>query len=292
MKTLNKFVISITLIMLCCCTDYLGDFPETEQKHVVNAMLCVDSTVVVDLTLSNAPKTSSFTFVPNATMDIINDKNVIPLTYDEQKGYYKSDYKLKSACDYQLNIETFDKKKLSAKAYVPRKSNLSIKQTENNSYSLFEIKLCDIDEKINAIYIYMYEYIDWTQYKPESKPHYHPAILYCKTPTVDQFNRFRDDLGPQGYIYSYDAFVRAPVEAALNQQMILKVASMQVDRILIIEATEEWDYYYKAAFLQRYFDPEINLPFTYESINLPSNIDGGAGIFAGTAVHIYDVKKD
>jgi len=61
-------------------------------------------------------------------------------------------------------------------------------------------------------------------------------------------------------------------------------------RFYVIAATKEYDLYYKGAYLQRSFNPEVNLPFTYQPIFLPTNISGGAGIFAGIDLSLFEFK--
>ena len=285
-----KKVMIYLIFFLSSCQDYLGDFPEYKKMPVINSSFCVDSCYKVSLTWTSEPKNNKYEVIKDATVVIKDSENEHKLVFDHMHECYKSKNKILSGVDYDLNVDILGFNHIDAHTYVPDPCKINIEYNKIASYDEFSMELTKIDAKVNAIYFYLFEYIDYREYNI-NRVGYEECVLYANSAHVDPFNRFRDDFGPQGYIYSYDAFVRIPAEAAFNASMQVDMATINPSRIVIIEATEEWDYYYKAAFIQRYFDPEINLPFTYEAVYLPSNINNAHGVFAGVSVQIFDFKN-
>lgn len=149
------------------------------------------------------------------------------------------------------------------------------------------MEINNIGKEINALYVFLFlgetdnnGAINWEQ-----------RGIYCNSPFTDPFNRFFDSWAPEGFSYEYEYFVRFPIENLPNRNLQTQLAffgGSEIARFYVLAATKEYDFYYKGGYLQRSFDPEVNLPFTYQPIFIPSNINGGAGIFSGIDLSLFD----
>jgi hypothetical protein len=153
------------------------------------------------------------------------------------------------------------------------------------------LKISDIGDNIHAIYIYLFvrNNIETGDSTWEQRG------IYCDSPFTDSFNRFYDSWAPEGFSYEYESFVRFPLENLPDRNLQTRLAFIggsEATRFYVIAATKEYDLYYKGGYLQRSFDPKVNLPFTYQPVFLPSNITGGAGIFSGIDLSMFDFEAE
>ena len=148
----------------------------------------------------------------------------------------------------------------------------------------------NIGKEINALYIFLFlgEFDDTGNIIWEQRG------IYCNSPFTDPFNRFFDSWAPEGFTHEYEYFVRFPIENLPSgnlQTELAFIGGSEIARYYVLAATKEYDLYYKGGYLQRSFDPGVNLPFTYQPIFIPSNINGGAGIFSGIDLSIFDFRN-
>lgn len=278
----------ICALVLLSCNDYEGGFPKTPAMPVVNSMLMADSALSINLTWSGKPGVKLFTPIMDAQIEVLEDGESIG-SYHHVKpdGTYVFNHDVKSNSRYDLNILVDKTIKLNANTVVPTNSKFQLESIERIDWEgshIFELKLPKPTKEVSAIYIFSF-----LQGNDGSLDNYG---VYCMSPLCDAFNRSRDDSGPENFNYVYDEFIRIPTDALVTSYETIQIASYRPVQIIILEATEAFDYYYKTAFWQGYYDPNIQLPFTWESIYLPSNINGGAGVFAGTAVTVFNLNKD
>lgn len=274
----------------CCllgCIDYNGGFPLTDPIPVVNGMLKADSVLSVNLSWSGHPGANSFTPITNARVEVLKDgQRIGQVDSINTDGTYVFRHVVQSNSSYDLSIVVDSALYLSANAYVPPASAYTVEWIASGTYEreIFEVALPKPVDEVSALYLFCY--------LKGNNGTYDNYGVYCNSPLCDPFNRFRDDSGPDGFNMIFDEFIRIPADALIIDREIIHIASYRPIEIIILEATEDFDYYYKAAFWQAYYDPNIQLPFTWEAIHLPSNIKGGAGIFAGTSTTLFDVSND
>jgi hypothetical protein len=184
---------------------------------------------------------------------------------------------------------------LTSQTVIPYKPIISIAKTEKKDNQrpaeIFELDVTNISKEINALYVFLF--IRETNYSGNSD--WNQRGIYCDSPFADPFNRFYDSWAPEGFSYEYESFVRFPAENLVDGSLHTRLAFLGENeniRFYVIAATKEYDLYYKGSYLQRSFNPEVNLPFTYQPIFLPTNISGGAGIFAGIDLSLFEFKGE
>lgn len=289
------FYLSI-LLGAGCVSDYDGELPESAPIPVLNGVLYADSVLALNLTMSNQPQEKEFDVIPDANFHLWkNGLQIFPQNSFNDNGTYTFADTCRQGDSYKVEAYIPGYPALSAETVIPWKPFIYITKTENTetrrTSDVFNLKISDIDNKIHAIYIYLFlrnniETGDsiWEQ-----------RGIYCDSPFADTFNRFYDSWAPEGFSYEYESFVRFPLENLPDRNLQTRLAFIggsEATRFYVITATKEYDLYYKGGYLQRSFDPKVNLPFTYQPVFLPSNITGGAGIFSGIGLSMFDFEAE
>ena len=279
------FASIICLSSLFSCIDYDGGFPVTDPIPVVNSMLNADSALSINITWSGNPGATSFTPINNAHVEVLeNGVSIGSADSIGTDGTYFYNHTVKSSNTYDLSVVVDSTIYLSSKTSIPAISSFSAEWIGKASWGteVFDLTIPKPANEVSAIYIFCY--------LPGNDGTFDNYGIYCASPLCDAFNRVNDTSGPDGFTFIYDEFIRIPADALLKEE-IIRIASYKPVEIIVMEVTEEFDYYYKAAFWQGYYDPQYQLPFTWEAIHLPTNIKGGAGIFAGTTTTVFDVSE-
>lgn len=277
-------------VFLGCITDYDGPLPIAEPIPVLNGVLYADSVFAFDLTWSNPPNKIEFDGIANTSVVLYkNDVEINTAIEVNNDGRYVLDDTCRNGDAYSIALNIPNYPTLSAVAKLPQKPTIRLtKETrQSNENPVYALTVENIEEEIHAVYVFLFveETIengqkDWTQ-----------RGIYCNSPYADAFNRLFDAMGPEGFSYEYEAFLRFPTTNLTHKKLETELAFNGVgstNRFYILSATKAYDLYFKGGYLQRSFDPEIDLPFTYQAIFLPSNVINGAGIFAGIDVEMFD----
>lgn len=275
-----------------CVSDYDGVLPESEQIPVLNGVLYADSLLSVNLSLSNHPNKKEFLPIKDASFQL--KKNGFPIspsyTYLDDGTYTFTDTCF-NGNSFEIEAELPGYPTLSAKTVVPNKPVVSLVELNNKenkrASKIFELNIDSIGTEIHALYVFLFI----GEPDNDGNIHWGQSNIYCDSPFADSFNRFYDSWAPDGFIYEYENFVRFPADNLINNKLkssLAFIGGSEIARFYILAATKEYDLYYKGGYLQRSFDPAINLPFTYQPIFLPSNINGGAGIFSGIDLSVFD----
>lgn len=292
-------IIFISLITFCfyvgCVSDYDEVLSESEQIPVLNGVLYADSLLSINLTLSNHPKENEFSPIEDAVFQLKKNGVFISSSYIYSKdGTYLFTDTCFNGDNFNIEVEIPGFKTVSAKTVVPNKPFVTLVESnrkENKRASkIFELNIDSIGTEIHALYIFLFIG------EPDSNGNiqWYQRNIYCNSPFADSFNRFYDSWAPEGFIYEYENFVRFPTDNLINNELksgLAFIGGSEIARFYILASTKEYDLYYKGGYLQRSFDPEVNLPFTYQPIFLPSNINGGAGIFSGIDLSVFDFRK-
>ncbi len=267
------------------CIEYDGGFPLTERIPVVNGVLMADSVIAVQLSWSGHPDSARFEPIGKARVELFENDESIGLAEEWKPGNYRLTHRARENKHYRLCVSGSQGIEMSAEDFVPEKPDMTCAfiRTDGWGETVFELEVSSLPDPISALYIYAYssnEDGSWEQ----------SDMYYCNSPLADSFNRAYNSMGPDGFSYSFDLFVRCPAEGFVNGKGSLLLAA-EGDRIQVLAVSETFDMYYKAAFWQRYYDPNIQLPFTWQAIHLPSNMEGGAGLFAGVSVVEFDISQ-
>lgn len=284
-----------SFVLLCtfygCITDYDGAIPSSPSIPVLNGILYTDSAFSFDLTWSNDLKENEFEGIKNASILLKkNGTQINPNITINSAGKYISDDTCKNGDTYAIELSIPDYvKKVSAETSMPIKATITCNEVKEQPYShpFYQLNVDNIDEDIHAIYVFLF----LQEVNANDEKNWVQRSLYCNSPSADPFNRFFDPMAPDGFSYEYDAFLRFPTDNLIGDSLVTKLTfngGGNLTRFYILSATKEYDLYFKGGYLQRSFDPEIDLPFTYQPIFLPNNIVNGAGIFAGIDVKKFD----
>jgi hypothetical protein len=242
--------------------------------------------------MSNHPKEKEFEPINEAAFNLKkNGKNISSSFIVNENGTYIFNDTCFNGNNYEIEVEIPGYPILSSETTIPRKPNISFtesegKETERTS-SIFELDIDSIGDEVHAIYIFLFN----SELNDNETEKWEQKGIYCDSPFADPFNRFFDSWAPEGFSHEYENFVRFPIENLPQNKLQTNLAFIggsKIARFYILVATKQYDLYYKGGYLQRSFDPEINLPFTYQPIFLPSNIKDGAGIFSGIDLSLFD----
>lgn len=294
----NLIPACFVIIHFCsgCVSDYQGVLEETDPIPVLNGVLYADSTLALNLTWSNHPQEKQFNPIFGATF--ILKKNGFLHSSDfrfNPDGTYLFNDTCLNGDKYEIEVLIPGYPKLTSQTVIPYKPIISIekKEGENNQRlaEVFDLEVTNISKEINALYVFLF--IRETNYSENSD--WNQRGIYCHSPFADPFNRFYDSWAPEGFSYEYESFVRFPAENLVDGSLHTRLAFLgenETIRFYVIAATKEYDLYYKGGYLQRSFNPEVNLPFTNQQIFLPTNISKGAGIFAGIDLSLFEFKGE
>jgi hypothetical protein len=296
MKRLLLVCCSLLLLVISCVSDYDGLLSESEPIPVLNGALYSDSLLSINLSMSNHSKEKEFEPITNATFNLIKNGIQISSSYKQSDdGTYYFNDTCRNGDNYEVEVQFPGFATLSSKTVIPHKPSITlteIKKKENQRPSQnFDLEINYIGKEINALYVFLFlgernenGFINWEQ-----------RGIYCNSPFTDPFNRFFDSWAPEGFSHEYEYFVRFPIDNLPNENLQTELAFLggsEIARFYVLAATKEYDLYYKGGYLQRSFDPNVNLPFTYQPIFLPSNINGGVGIFSGIDLSVFDFRNE
>ncbi len=296
MKKLNSFIIAFIFFASGCISDYDGTLSDTDSIPVLNAVLYTDSILALNLTWSNHPQ--KLEYEPISGAKFVLKKNGFFISsihsFNSDGTYFFNDTCL-NGDKYDIEVLIQGYPKLISHTVIPYKPIISIekKEGENNQRpaEVFELDVTDISKEINALYVFLF--IKGMDYNGTFN--WEQRGVYCDSPFADPFNRFYDSWAPGSFSYEYESFVRFPAENLVDGSLHTRLAffgERETTRFYVIAATKEYDLYYKGGYLQRSFNPEVNLPFTYQPIFLPTNISGGAGIFSGIDLSLFEFQGE
>ena len=295
----NFHIYSIAILVLIailnsCVSDFNFETQNNSSHVVLNSVLENDSSITIRLCRSETPSDTSFQSIIDASLNLwenevkINKKPIISLN-----GYYSFDHVCKSNNHYRIEA-IVNEEIIKSKTTTPLKPTLKIKPKDNpiDFGKAFYINISQVDESVSALYIYAF-YLE-KQFQNDSYKWMH-TNLYCNSAVADPFNRFFDSM-LEGFHYSFDYFIRIDAaylyEKAIKLQIACSHNGSDVNtKLSIIAAHNDYDKYYKSAYLQRSFDPDISLPFSYYPVPIPNNINGGLGIFSSIDISTFEFSS-
>ncbi|MCF8363877.1 MAG: DUF4249 domain-containing protein [Prolixibacteraceae bacterium] len=288
----KSFCIFILLVFLnfSCVYDYDGNLPVSESIPVLNGILYTDSLFSFDLHWSNNLLKKDFEAIRGATVRLKKNGEFVNNIYNTEGKYYLNDTCL-NGDKFEVEIDIPGKPTIFSKTAIPQKPDIQINAIELSDEErrafAYNLSIKNISDDINTLYCFLF----LGEYLQDSTLVWEQRSIYCDSPQADVFNRYFDSWAPAGFSYEYENFIRFPSDNLINNKLKTKLAFIGGNaavRIYVLAATKEFDLYFKGGYLQRSFNPDINLPFTYQPIFLPSNIKGGAGIFAGVDLSLFE----
>jgi len=284
-----SFFLLLTVILSSCISDFDYDVESPKPIPVVNAILFADSVFQIDISWSGTPSANSFEPVTDAEINAFSDGEPLTLSNSGDNGIYTFDHIITPYKKYSINIGIPGENKISANTYIPVNPVIKCNKTDYENYhTLYSLNIDSVDSGTHALYFFMF-------YKDQSGK-WDQASLYCNSPFTDAFNRYFDPDAPAGFSFLYDYFVRIPAKNIMNKKSTTELIPLGGSnghyKLYVISATKEYDIYYKAAYLQRSFDPETDTPFGFNTIQPPGNISGSPGVFCGANIVLFDFDSE
>ena len=211
----------------------------------------------------------------------------MPSSQPKIDGIYRFDHKIKPENTYSIEISIEGKKNIEASTKIPQSPIINCEKTKYENYhELYSLTIDSVGSDINALYIFLFNKGNGGKWEQ--------ASLYCNSPFTDVFNRYFDPMAPEGFSFLYDYFIRIPAKNIVGTKSVIDIIPFGSgpSKLFVVSATKEYDTYFKAAYLQRSFDPETDTPFGYYAIPLPGNVTGGAGVFAGANILLFEYENE
>lgn len=282
------FLLSLNLT-LSCTSEFKGEFPREAPMPVINAIITADSTISVTLSWTRRPN-SMEAFVPITGAEILlwENNTLLDLPQETEEGVYLFNHSAKAGCIYRIEVSKSGMKTVSATTIVPENMEASVILEENPlgewDKNHFKLTLGGPTDSMRGLWIVT------TLNNNNGTSVEQASGLFCNSVLPDVFNRTYDSSVPDGYVYEYEFFIRIDAQSlnTTSQVLFFKpwTMSSQID-VFIITASEDYDKYFKTAWEQKSWDPEVDLPFSYQPIFIYSNITNGYGIFAGCNIQRF-----
>ncbi len=283
-------------LFIASCTKTI-DFKEgdTDQKIVVNSIMCPDSTFKVRITKSQSVlRDFYFEVVTNAQVSLLEDGNKVGQA-KEESGYYQiADFKPQAGKNYQLEVIAGDKI-ITAETNIPNPVEIIETDTStiendwgNRSLDL-KIKFRDSPNEdyyrisVSREYLYRYKYdYDSSTYILQNSPVYIYPDDPVFTNLYSNFGGDEMDMGPGNdyNIFSDDFFngKNYSIHLKLNSSFYAN-DNMIYEKYIIHFQKLSKDMFYFLKYLNLY-DYYRDDPFS-EPVQVYSNVIEGAGIVAG-----------
>lgn len=319
---LCQFVFIITLPFLASCEyayEFGGEFTPT---IVVNSTITPDSTIKVYLHWSkHIEDTTTNKKVERFTAKIYEDNNTI---FDGEgiNGLLSTAHHPQEGSQYRLEIDVLDYGRLSAETSIPPAPKIKLEYTGvqgnplvsyGGGYRHFNLDKIELGTTTRSVMIRSYGL-----YKERESEL--ARELYVDNPFCDQFNTIIDmsEVALRGSSVGYEYYIRVPYKN-IEQSMPLKFAMSNFPsyseyiiigedefghsiyekkeewcshmRVEVIAPSDEYDKFYKSAYLQKSLD---NAGIFSETFLVHSNIENGLGSFMGysSTTVIYEVEYD
>lgn len=275
-------------LLASCVSNYDGPMPSGERLPVLNALLYPDSAIALRLTWpQKVGNTSNYAPICNAL--VLVKENNVPIGYaaPERDGWYLMDAAAKAGHEYSIEAEVPGYKTLTATTYIPSPIDVSMEQHIEQCYPLdltmVNLDLGKIPTHASGIWVHAKEA------NPDGTWKKDPMMMYSNSPLPDSFNRSYNSAAECGHSFSYDFFIRVHgdlLNSAHNTLLFAPFVPIKQGAVVVITAGADYDRYFKSLFLQSYWSPKSDVPFTYEPVKVYSNVQNGYGIFAGCAVEL------
>jgi hypothetical protein len=284
----KHFIVFTILIVFItgCISNYEGEFPQSEKKPVLNALLAADSTFTLRLSWPvDINSTATFEGINNAQVQLWENGASLGFAENMNNGSYQLNTILKSGSTYNVEVSIPGLKTLTASTVIPIAPSFTVSRErtkgEWSDVDHYTLNLGKPSPQVSGVWLYVTELNDDGTLNPA------PSMLYSNSSLCDNFNRSYNSTAEGGYSFSYDYFIRIHGSLLSFNQNTLQLASFYAYKssaFTVITAGTDYDQYFRTAFLQKYWSPKSDIPFTYQPITVYTNVKNGHGIFAGYTV--------
>jgi|GEM_PF-3364942 hypothetical protein len=272
-----------------CTSDFEGQFPTENPTPVINAVLTDDSLINVELAWSRPPVSGAAdASISGAIIELRENDNLLAPPQEKNPGHYLFQHHATAGSTYRIEVEIPGQERLKAETTIPERVKAVVEKEGNPQGDWvtehFKLTTGSLTEKISGLWIIA------TSYNEDGLPIDQSPGLYCNSPLPDTFNQTYDASLPNGYVYEYDFFIRIDSKKLITENQQLWFAPFSLPKkndIYIISASKDYDQYYKDVWAEKSWDPEIDLPFSYQPVFIHSNIENGYGIFAGCSIQRF-----
>ncbi|MBN2742639.1 MAG: DUF4249 family protein [Marinilabiliaceae bacterium] len=279
----------VGVLTSACESAYNGDFPEGQKLPVVHSLLAADSTFKLGLSWPVSPSsTNDFPVIDDARVVLWEDSVLLGLATSLGDGQYSLDSVLKAGSRYRVDVSIPSLGTITANTIIPFDPAVELNyekiKGDFGGIDNYQLQLGRPDLHASGIWLFV------TERNVDESLNEQPMMLYSNSALCDNFNRSLNFDAQGGYSFSYDYFIRLSTSLLgfdVNRIDLASWVSMKKSQFAVVTASCDYDQYFRAAFLQKYWSPSSDLPFTYQPITIYSNVNGGYGIFAGYNVAAY-----
>ncbi|MCZ4695202.1 DUF4249 domain-containing protein [Ancylomarina euxinus] len=298
MKNYIIYFIILLLATYSCEDDIKLNLNPDSPVMVVNALAGNDSLVRVHVSLSkqlhnnnnNNNNNNVQTTLADATLSIYEEGKLLGKLKKTEDAWYEIQSRFQADLNYRVEVNHPKYKSISAETRIPSEVKIShCEMTKNETAYHFQLQFQDKSYSKDYYMILLYavtnEVINGENYQQNSLLSYYSEDIIFKdnllenTTNLDQ-NLLRGSLGFSDHNKSgekFDIKFYAPIQVPPYEIKVFKVKLLHISR----------DYFaYERS--KRMISNREDMPI-YKKINLHSNINGGAGIFAGYTLNEWEI---
>lgn len=279
MKLYCLFIIALFIIS---CEEEVHFNFEHEPKLTLNCILNPDSTIKMNLTLSQSINSKEKNhYVDNAHIMLYEGNILLGVLISNGNGIYALNHKPKPHIEYRVVVKTVNYQTLFASTYIPEapdvdfdKEPLGADQYGIDRYNM-HVKLHDYE---GNDHYWLYRVFKVNNRKDGGNS------ISINAPFVDDFNRITDT--EERYGFRHFLALRISDEGYDGQSMEFVIPdlaeSLGYHAQKFMNADKHYDKYLKTSILNRMKETS-ELPF-FEPVQIYSNIENGYGIFGSCAI--------
>jgi len=294
MKNYIIYFIIILLTTYSCEDDIKLDLNPDSPVMVVNALAGNDSLVRVHVSLSkqlqenDAQKT-----LTDATLSIYEEGKLLGKLKTAEDGWYEIQSRFQANLNYRVVVNHPQYESISAETRIPSEIKISdCKMTKSETAYHFQLEFQDKSYSKDYYMILLYavtnEVINDENYQQNILLSYYSEDIIFEDNLLENTTDLERNLLKGSLCFSdynnngekFDISFYAPIDSSAMEILTFKVTLLHISK----------DYYaYERSKIM--ISNREDLPF-YKKINLHSNINGGAGIFAGYTLDEWEITDN
>lgn len=287
MKNYILYLIIILLASYSCEDDINLDLNSDSPVMVVNALAGNDSLIRVHVSLSKQLQNNDVQkTLADATLSIYEEGKLLGKLNTAEDGWYEIQSTFQANLNYRVVVHHSQYESISAETRIPFKIGISdCKLTKSESSYHFQLEFQDQSYSKDYYMILLYAVMDVENNQQNALlSYYSDDIIFednlLENTTDLERNLLRGSLCFSDYNHNgekFDISFYTPIGDSTNENPTFKVKLLHISK----------DYYaYERSKIM--ISNREDLPF-YKKINLHSNINGGAGIFAGYSLDEWKI---
>ena len=287
------YIIIVLLASYSCEDDINLDLNHNSPVMVVNALAGNDSLVRVHVSLSKQLQNNdSQKTLTDATLSIYEEGKLLGKLKTVEDGWYEIQSKFQADLNYRVVVNHPNYKSVSAETRIPSESEISdCKMTKSETAYHFQLEFQDKSYSKDYYMIVLYaitnEVINGENIQQNILVSYYSEDIIFENNLLENTTDLERNLLRGSLCFSdynnngekFDISFYAPIGSFATENLTFKVKLLHISK----------DYYaYERSKIM--ISNREDLPF-YKKINLHSNINGGAGIFAGYTLNECEIKN-